>query len=186
MSNILTEEQIYKKRVKDYKKDFRKFLLTSRFSNETLKQNEEYRLRNPLLGCVYCSPDPVSTKIPVDSILFILEMNNDTNKITGIGMVRNRATSNKYRVYENCNYNRYVYTGKNRIDRRDMTENEEEIMKFFDIICFTSNKHMKRGQGLKSFPIDVLYRCSKELDLVNFINEMFKQRLTNKKNNNIT
>jgi hypothetical protein len=51
-------------------------------------------------------------------------------------------------------------------------------MKIFDILCFTGNRHMKRGQGLKSFPIDMLYRCSKRIDLVKFISEMFKTRLS--------
>jgi len=112
--------------------------------------------------------------------MFILEMNNDTNQIMGIGLVRNHPILNKYHVYDNGNYNRYVYVGKNRIDRADMSEKEEQIMKVFDILCFTGNRHMKRGQGLKSFPTDILYRCSKKVDLVKFISEMFKSRMTTK------
>jgi hypothetical protein len=115
--------------------------------------------------------------------MFVLEMNNDTNKIIGIGMVRNHPYVNKYSVYSEGNYNRYVYVGKTRIDRESMTEEEERIMTVFDILCFTGNKHMKRGQGLKSFPIDMLYRCSVKLDLVQFIREMFKRRLSNIKQN---
>ena len=58
-----------------------------------------------------------------------------------------------------------------------MTEEEEQIMKVFDILCFSGNKHMKRGQGLKSFPSDMLYKMSKRLDLVSYIGEMFKKRI---------
>jgi hypothetical protein len=58
-----------------------------------------------------------------------------------------------------------------------MSEEEERIMKVFDILCFTGNKHMKRGQGLKAFPIDVLYKCKNTLDLVGFIAQMFKTRM---------
>lgn len=36
---------------------------------------------------------------------------------------------------------------------------------------------MKRGQGLKSFPVDMLYRCLQRLDLMQFIVDMFKRRL---------
>jgi hypothetical protein len=107
-------------------------------------------------------------------------MNNEINKITGIGMVRNHPYSNKYSVYRNGNYNRYVYVGKYRIDRSEMNEYEERIMKFFDILCFTGNRHMKRGQGLKSFPVDILYRCNRTMDLVNFISEMFKRKINTK------
>ena len=79
------------------------------------------------------------------------------------------------------NYHRFIYVGKYRIDRNEMNNDEENIMKVFDILCFTGNRHMKRGQGLTTFPIDILYRCSKVMDLVVFINNMFKNRLNNKK-----
>jgi hypothetical protein len=170
------EKIIIKKRVKEFKKSFRHFLLTSRFNNETWKENIEYRKKHPNIGCVYCSPDPISKDIGPDSVMFILEMNNDTNKIMGIGLIRNHPFVNKYRVYDDGNYNRYVFIGKRRIDRDAMTEEEERIMKVFDILCFTGNKHMKRGQGLKSFPSDMLYKCSKRLDLVQFIKKMFQNR----------
>jgi hypothetical protein len=109
--------------------------------------------------------------------MFVLEMNNDTNKIIGIGMVRNHPVVNKYSVYSEGNYNRYVFVGKTRIDRSEMDEEEERIMKVFDILCFTGNKHMKRGQGLRLFPVEMLYRCSKKIDLVQFICEMFRKRM---------
>jgi hypothetical protein len=181
MSSIPTYElKIHKQLVRDYKKQIRNFLLTSRFNNITWTENELFREKNPSFKCVYCSPDPVSQSIPYDSVLFILEMNNDTNKIMGIGMIRNHPVLNKYFVYDNGNYNRYVYIGKNRISRDEMSEEEEKIMQIFDILCFKGNRHMKRGQGLKSFPVDMLYRCSKKLDLVKFIGNMFKLRIANK------
>jgi len=183
---IPTENKIHQKNLKDFRSQFRNFLLTSRFNNNTWLENEQYRKTHPKLGCIYCSPDPVCQAIPQESIMFILEMNNDTNKIMGIGLVKNHAYINQYTVYDEGNYNRYVYIGKTRIDREEMSEQEEQIMKVFDILCFTGNRHMKRGQGLKSFPIDMLYRCSKRIDLVKFISEMFKTRLTTKTQNNQT
>jgi acetyl/propionyl-CoA carboxylase alpha subunit len=145
-----------------------------------LMQNEKFRKENSNITCIYCSPDLVSQNIPTEAILFILEMNNDSDKIIGIGMVRNHPILNRYFVYENGNYNRYVYTGKYRIDRTEMSEEEEKVMKIFDLLCFKGNRHMKRGHGLKSFPADMLYRCSKKMDLVKFIANMFKIRLVNK------
>jgi hypothetical protein len=180
MATTLPEEKVYRERLKTYKNEFRTFLLTSRFSTATWNENQKYRRNNPKIGCIYCAPQQVTTSIPVEAVLFILEMNNDTNKIMGIGMVRNHPHLSRYNVYNNGNYNRYAYAGKNRIDRNEMTEKEEEIMKFFDIICFSGNKHMKRGQGLQSFPIDIIYRCKKEVDLVDFISTMFKSRLATK------
>jgi hypothetical protein len=112
--------------------------------------------------------------------MFVLEMNNDTNQIMGIGMVRNHPTQNKYNVYQNDNFNRYVYTGKYRIDRESMTEEEEIILRAFDILCFRGNQHMKRGQGLTAFPVESLCRCAyNKMDLVDFITNMFKTRIMN-------
>ena len=181
MATILPyEKKIHKQLVSDYKKELRNFLLTSRFNNSTWAENENFRSTHPKYNCVYCSPEPITRNIPFEAVLFILEMNNDTNKIMGIGMVRNHPQINSHYVYENGNYNRYVYIGKNRIDRNEMSEEEEKIMQVFDILCFKGNQHMKRGQGLKSFPIDMLYRCSKKIDLVKFIGNMFKTRLATK------
>lgn len=176
-TSIPTDQKIHRKQVQNYKNQLRHFLLTSRFNNQTWRENQLYRKHHTQLGCIYCAPDPISQIIPHESILFILEMNNDTDKIIGIGMVRNNPKFNKD-VYENGNYNRYVYTGKIRIDRSEMTEEEDLIMQVFDVLCFQGNRHMKRGQGIKSFPVDILYRCSKKIDLVKFISEMFKKRLT--------
>lgn len=177
---VPTEHKLYQKRVNEYKKYFRHFLLTSRFNNHTWSENAHFRQTHSQYGCVYCAPDPVSASIPVDAIMFILEMNNDMNKIMGIGMVRNHPFINKWIVYDNQNYNRYMFSGKTRIDRSEMSAEEERIFTVFDILCFTGNKHMKRGQGLKAFPADMLYRCMSRLDLLEFIVDMFKRRLREK------
>jgi hypothetical protein len=167
-----------KNRLRKYKESQKVYLLTSRFTNETWEENKAFKRENRI-SCVYCSPDPIRQNIPVNSILLILEMNNNTNKIMGIGMVKNHPICNKYKVYKKENYNRYVYMGKNRIDRVEMNEEEEEIMNIFDILCFKGNKHMKRSRGLKSFPIDMLYKIFEgvEVDLIKRISEMFKIRI---------
>jgi hypothetical protein len=177
---VPTEKRLYHKSLSEYRKNFKTYLMTSRFNNNTWQENQQFRKSHPNFGCIYCSPDPISSQIPNDSIMFILEMNNDQNRIMGIGMVRKHSILGRYFVYENGNYNRYVFIGKNRIDRKEMTEEEERIMSVFDILCFTGNKHLKRGQGLKTFPIDMLYRMEPVLDLVKFIGQMFKSRISKK------
>lgn len=153
-----------------------KYLLTSRFNNKTHDENKNYLQKNSKIGCIYCSPEKITKKIEEDSILFILEMNNDTNKILGIGMIKNHPICGKYSVYQNGNYNRFVFVGKYRIDRSEMDNMEEQVMKAFDILCFTGKYHMKRGQGLKSFPVKMVESCKSKIDLVEFITEMFKKR----------
>jgi hypothetical protein len=164
--------------MKDYKSAKKNILMTTRFNDSTWNENMDYRNKNPKLGCIYPLTQRVSNQLKDGTILLVLEMNNDQNRIMGIGMVRNNVIIQKYSVYSNDEYNRYSYIGKHRIDRNDMSEEEERIMKVFDILCFKGSKHMKRLQGMKVFPMDMLFRCSKILDLVDFITEMFKKRIT--------
>lgn len=167
----------YRKQLRLFKKDLRNHLLTTRFTTATWNENENYRKLHSNIGCVYCCPDPISKSIMIDTNLFILEMNNDTNKIIGIGLIRNQSVNGKLSVYSKGNYNRYTFIGRTRIDRSEMNEEEDLVMNIFDILCFRGNTHMKRGQGLKSFPTELIYKLSKKFDLIKYIGNMFKQRL---------
>ncbi len=169
-----------KRQIKEFYNNLNKYILTARFNSFTLIENENYRKKLGGYSCIYGSPDLISLSIPIDSILFILEMNNSENKIAGIGMVKNHPIMGKHVIYSNGNYNRYVYLGKYRIDRNDMEEKEEEVMQAFDVLCFTGKSHMKRCQGIKQFPVDVLYRCLDVINLVDFITNMFKTRFAKK------
>ena len=178
-TEISTTSQIHRKQLRQFKKNVRNHILTSRFTKSTWRENELYREKHKNIGCIYCSPDPISKSIMIDTNIFILEMNNDTNKIIGIGLIRNQYVNGKLNVYSKGNYNRYTYVGKKRIDRSEMNEEENLVMKIFDILCFHGNRHMKRGQGLKSFPIELLFKLFKKVDLVKYIGNMFKERLMN-------
>jgi hypothetical protein len=184
MNPTTTEEftriQSQKTALKIYMKNQRKYLLTSRFNNETAAYNANFRKNNKISGCIYGAPGPLNKKIPQDASVFILEMNNDTNKIMGIGLIRNHPRLG-YKLYEYNNYNRFIYKGKYRIDRTEMTPEEENIMKAFDYLCFNGVNHMKRGQGLLSFPVEMLVRIQNVIDLVETISEMFRSRIAKAK-----
>lgn len=156
-------------------------LMTSRFNNQTFGENEGYRKRHKKIGCIYCTEERVTYGVEIDKIMFVLEMNNDTNKIMGIGMIRNRTTNERHIVYDNFNYNRYHYVGKHRIRREDLNESEEFIMKVLDKLCFTGRFHMKRGQGLRMFPPRFTNNLMKKekVDVIDIIRTMFKTRINN-------
>lgn len=183
---IIMSEEIRKKlekkeeniKIRNYKLTIQTHLLTSRFNTETIEQNEKYRNNKWSNGCLYCSPEEISQKIPINSKLIVLEMNNDANKIFGVGMLTNKPFFNKHSVYNDENYNRYTYIGKYRIKREDLTEKEEAVFKALDILCFKGNEHMKRGHGLKAFPIKLLMNCSKTFEITPFIENMFKIRFS--------
>lgn len=161
----------------EYRAQLKHHLTTTRFNNKTWTENKEYRQKNPKIGCIYPTPEPNGQSIPCEAKLFVLEMNNEQNRIMGIGLVLNKPIYNKYHVYSDPKYNQFAYLGKHRIDRTNMTEKEEMIMKVFDILCFKGARHMKRLLGLKAFPMDMLYNCSSTFDLIDFITNMFKSRI---------
>lgn len=182
-----TEKLILKQQenhnVRQFQKTIRTHLLTSRFNNFTKSQNENYRMRKWKQGCVYCSPEQISQKIPIGAKIIVLEMNNETNQIFGIGLLLNKPLFSKHSVYDDGNYNRYNYIGKYRISREDLTSKEEAVMKALDILCFTGNDHSKRGDGLKSFPIKLLMNCYKVFPITEFIETMFKNRFAENSTN---
>jgi hypothetical protein len=114
---IPNENRLQQQTISSYKKQYTKFLFTSRFTNSTWSENQQFLEGQSAINCIYCSPSPICKAIAIESILFILEMNNDTNKIMGVGMVRNHPYIQMYSVYSNPNYNRYSYKGKHHIAR---------------------------------------------------------------------
>jgi hypothetical protein len=164
--------------IMDFVKQRQNWIMTTRFNTQTWEENEAFRHKYPKIGCIYPALEPISSTIPQDNIIFVLEMNNDKNQIMGIGMMKNKSVCNptKYKVYSEHNYNRYTYMGKRRIDRSEMVEEEETVMKLFDILCFKGAKHMKRLRGIKMFPPEILFRCKSEIDLVDFVMKMFERR----------
>ena len=149
-------------------------LASTRFNNSTLEENEKYRIKtnNP---CIYCSPQRMSPKIKVDSLVFIVEMNNELNKIEGIGLIKNTVNLDKYfKVYETCNFNRYVFKGKYRIGREEIIRYNSQLVEILDDILFKGKTHLKRGAGITTITDKLLKteRC-KGLDIKTVIKEIF-------------
>jgi hypothetical protein len=172
-------------RFKTFKRSMTKFICTTRFTDSTWQENMDYMsnvgFKHKSAKCIYGSPFTLRERINPDAIVFVLEMNNDQNKIMGVGLIRNHPICGKHRIYQNGNYNRYAFLGTSRMAREHMTPEEEEIMKAFDVLCFKGSKHMKRGSGINLFPDEILFRCMNTVDLVEFISSMFKRRMNTKK-----
>lgn len=175
--------KIIRQKIRNFCNERKNYIVTTRFNNKTFQENTYYRINNGKYNCIYCAPEPITQKIPYDSVLFVIEMNNELNKTMGIGLVRNHPRVNKFSIYENKSYCRYTYVGSTRIDRTDMEEDEEEIMELLDLFCFKGNKHMKRGQGIRSFPVEILFELQQEdsIDIHKLISEMFKTRFKQNK-----
>jgi len=127
-----------------------KKLMVTRFNNDTWQQNKLWRERNEHVGCIYNSPVYIKDNIPLMITLYVVEMNNDTNKIMGIGKILNKVHIDKnYFMYDDRNYNRFTYRGKNRIDKEGIDPVQLEKL---ETRLFTTKSHLKRGHGITQVP----------------------------------
>ena len=125
-------------------------LLTTRFNDTTWKQNYDYKERNGIKGCIYGSATKIKDAIPLNNLVFIIEMNNSSNKIEGIGLIFNIVHFDKYyKIYESGTYNRYIYKSNYRIDRSNL---QFDLLESLENICFKGKTHLKRGIGFTSIP----------------------------------
>jgi len=130
-------------------------ILTSRFNNKTWHENVQIRERHSI-RCIYGSPQKIKESLQFHRFLFVIEMNNDENRIEGIGIIQNKIQyDNKIRVYEEGDYNRYVYIGKYRVDYTTLLDSCPRIVEAFNRLLFKGKSHSKRGRGLTEFPINL-------------------------------
>jgi hypothetical protein len=127
-------------------------VVTSRFNNETLETNHSYRVKKGF-ACMYCSPLELSPKIEYNTPVFVIEMNNSTNKIEGIGFIKNKPETTKYyKVHSDSNTNRYTYIGKYFMSREIIDEYNPLLVYLLEEILFKGYTHSKRGTGLTLLP----------------------------------
>ena len=151
------------------------YLASTRFNTETWEQNQTWRRKNEYRGCVYGTPVRIKDDVPIGANIIILEMQNDINKIVGIGLVRNNlALDRKYKIYDWGNYNRYTYRSEFRIDRDSCDVDEEKVMAILDQLCFKGSRHLKRGSGVTFLPGWIVHNS--HIDFTEKITNMFKRR----------
>ena len=122
-------------------------LSVTRFNNLTWNENRRWRENENYKGCIYNTPVNIKNDIPLQILIYVIEMNNEENKIMGIGRIQNLiCTDKRYKIYSEQNYNRYTYKGNKRIDREDITNNE--IIEQLEKELFKGKGHFKRGQGI--------------------------------------
>ena len=128
--------------------------MVTRFKNATWQENIRWKQRNDYMGCIYNSPVYIKDTIPLMSTIYIIEMNNDDNKILGIGKIVNKVyTDRKCRIYEDGNYNRFTYRGKKHLSRDSIID--ISIIEKLEKRLFKGKSHLKRGQGITLTPPDI-------------------------------
>lgn len=156
-------------------------IATSRFNNETWDENCSYRVKTKTSsGCIYGCPRRISPKIADDALIFVVEMNNNTNQIEGIGLIKNAVRADKYyNIYKCHNYNRYVYKGDYHIDRVILEKMNVHLVECLDYILFKEKTHMKRGSGIKLIPEKLLkHEMCRSMVIQEEIRKIFRQHFT--------
>ena len=124
------------------------YLACTRFNNATYKENMDYRIKHDEI-VIYGPSYKIRDIYPVGALIFVAEMNNEKNKIEGIGLIKNSLVSDKiHKVYENGEYNRYIYRGNYWINRETLIILDSEIVEVFDNILFKGKSHMKFRTGI--------------------------------------
>ena len=132
-------------------------IVTSRFNNSTWEENCCFREKQKDIACIYGSPQKMTEKIPLNSLVFVVEMNNSTNKIEGIGLIKNKPETKKYyKVHSDGNTNRYTYIGEYYIERDIIDDYNSPLLYALEEILFKGKTHSKRGSGLSTIPEKVL------------------------------
>ena len=117
----------------------------------------------------------ISEKIPLCYNVYVLEMRNDINKIGGIGLITNYLRMDKHnRIYKDQNYNRYSYSGHQRIAREEINEEDKIIIRVLEALIFKGSTHMKRGQGITQ--LSQRFLNNKKIDFVAFMRRLFSSR----------
>jgi len=124
------------------------YLACTRFNNTTYNENKLYRLQHNE-AVIYGPAYKIRDIYPSGSLMFVIEMNNEKNKIEGIGLIKNSLVSDKrYKVYDNGEYNRYIYRGNYWVSREQLISLEPEIIEICDNILFKGKSHMKFRSGI--------------------------------------
>ena len=123
-------------------------IATTRFNNTTYAENMAYR-QKVLEPVLYGVSTRIYEKYSIGCPMFVFEMNNEENKIEGIGVIKNKiAHDKKYKIYSDSDYNRIIYQGKYWLSREQLLSLDPELVDIFDKMLFKGKSHLKRQSGI--------------------------------------
>jgi hypothetical protein len=156
-------------------------VVTGRYDDDTWNASLQYRAKKNF-ACIYAPPCRLSPLIDLNSPVFVVEMNNSTNQIMGIGLINNKLVTDKvYKVQADSNCNRYIYIGEYHISRELLDTYNPFLVYVLDEILFKGYTHSKRGTGLTKIPEKVLkFDVCEGLDIKTEIRNIFIHHFKNK------
>ena len=150
-------------------------VLLIRFTNETLMENRRWRETHNI-PCIYSNSLAISDNLPLIDY-FVIEMNINTNKIAGIGLIENKLVKRGPKIYSNPYFNRYIYSGKYFIPIEQIQN--VKILEELEKLLFYGKGHLKRG-GLTLFPPKLLKK-----EYFEWLKDLLKENVSIKQNDSI-
>jgi hypothetical protein len=150
------------------------YIACTRFNNETYNENINYRQKHNEI-VIYGTSTKIRHLYPIGSLIFVAEMNNQTNKVEGIGLIRNQLVNDGYKkIYSNSDYNRYIYKGHYWISRDTIFKHNAELLDILDTILFKGKSHLKRFSGITILTDKLFTNWDYELsNLKRYIKQLF-------------
>lgn len=137
---------------------------TTRFTNATYAENMEYRKRKGL-ACVYGLQEPLSERCAYGAEVFVFEMNNDANRIEGVGLIRNVHTGEYHKIHENNQYNLCSYVGSYHMTRDQLAEYcNKEWLQDMEELMFKGKSNLKRLTGIRLLTNKLLNRKERTVE----------------------
>ena len=124
------------------------FLACTRFTNNTYLENQTFRTLHGVTVVYGCSIAIRQTYS--NARMFVLEMNNDTNRIEGVGFIKATPYYRKsLHIHENTVFNQVAYVGFYWWSREHfLNSNHEPMLCELEKLLFTGKSHMKRHIGI--------------------------------------
>jgi hypothetical protein len=162
------------------------YLACTRFNDTTFTENMNYRNKNNEI-VIYGSTLKIREIYPPGSLIFIAEMNNEHNMIEGIGLIKNWLVHDRrHKIYENNEYNRYIYRGKYWLSRDQIDEFNPQILEIYDNILFKKKSHLKCRIGITIITEKLFVHWDYELQILkNMVKNLFINYFKNIIDNNI-
>jgi hypothetical protein len=141
------------------------YIASTRFTNETYSENINYRIKNEN-KIFYGILRPIRTIYPRGALIFVVEMNNNTNKIEGIGLIKNYISYEKHKIYSDNNYNRYCYKAKYWISKEDISNIDSDLVDILELVLFKGKSNMKRITGISILTDKLFKNWNMELNII--------------------
>ena len=139
-------------------------IASTRFNNATYKENMDCRQKageSVLYGTGIC----IHQKYEIGCLMFVCEMNNEENRIEGIGLIKNQVVhEKKYKIYSDSDYNRIIYRGSYWLSREQLLLLDEELITIFDKMLFKGKSHLKRQSGITVITEKLTKNWQQDLD----------------------